>query len=183
MTTSDLVGSLRVLARALDQAGDVLDHVAPDRLSRTTPCADWDVAALADHLVEAPRRFLAMVRGEQPDWGSEPPHVVEGWGPAFRVAADDLIHAWHERAGDVALPPVGMQVAELATHTWDLATALGQPPAPTLDPEIAEVGLAFMQEALEPEMRGAAFGPEQTPPTGADAYERLAAFAGRVRPL
>jgi len=179
VTTSD---TLRVLGRALDQAGDVLDHVRPDLLSLPTPCEEWDVAALADHLVQAPRQFLTMMHGEQPDWGAPPPHVTESWGAAFRSAGDDLIHEWHERAGDPSLPPAEMQIAELAMHAWDLATALGQPPAPVLDPEVAETALRFMQGALKPEMRGAAFGPELPVETGAGAYERLAAFAGRRTP-
>jgi len=38
-----------VLSRALDQASDLLDHV--DVPARPTPCSEWDVAALAEHLV------------------------------------------------------------------------------------------------------------------------------------
>lgn len=32
--------SVQVLSRALDQAGDLLDHVQPDDLERSTPCKD-----------------------------------------------------------------------------------------------------------------------------------------------
>ena len=70
------------------------------------------------------------------------------------------------------------QLAELAVHTWDLATATGQP-VDSLDPGVAERGLAFMTKTLKPEMRSTAFGPEQPAPAGASAYERIAAFAGR----
>ncbi len=45
---------------------------------------------------------------------------------------------------------------------------------------MAERGLAFMQANLTPEMRGPAFGPEQPAPPDADAYTRIAAFAGRA---
>src|SRR5215217_4642614 len=91
---------VRVLARALDQAGDVLDHLHPDHLTQPTPCGDWDVAALADHLLAAPAKFLTMMRGGQPDWSAAPEHVTESWGPTFRVAGDELIHAWHQGAAD-----------------------------------------------------------------------------------
>ncbi len=70
------------------------------------------------------------------------------------------------------------QCAELAVHTWDLATALGRP-TDGLDPEPAERGLAFMRASLTEDRRGPAFGPEQPAPDGADAYRRIAAFAGR----
>lgn len=178
---SEGFASVRVLGRALDQAGDLLDHVHPDVLGRATPCADWDVAALADHLVAAPGTFLAMMRGEGPDWSAPDPHVTHGWGAAFRNPADDLIHAWHEverRGEDVGVPPE-FQVAEFAVHSWDLATALERPQS-ELDPEVAETGLAFLRATLTPDMRGDAFRSEQPAPEGAGPYAALAAFAGRT---
>ena len=71
-----------------------------------------------------------------------------------------------------------MAAAELAVHTYDLATALGTATA-DLDPEVAEVGHAFMTSSMTVDMRGDAFGAEQPAPADADAYERIAAFAGR----
>lgn len=185
VATTERADEARILARALDQAGDVLDHVHPDRLALPTPCGEWDVSALADHLADAPRRFLTMVQGGQPDWSAPPPHLTEGWGATFRVAADDLIHACHEQGDGIAVP-LGMEIAELATHAWDLGTALGRPAArleAELDPEVAEAGLAFMRASLTAEMRGSAFGPEQPAAEGAGPYARLAAFAGRMGPV
>lgn len=169
-----------LLRRALDQAAAVLDRVHADSLQRPTPCADWDVAALADHLVATPGRLLITMRGEQPDWSAPTPHVTEEWGPAFRGPADDLIHAWHEATehGGADPSPAAWQCAEVAAHTWDLATALGLP-IDRLDPEPAELGLEFMRANLRDEQRGGAFGPEQAAPDGSGPYERLAAFAGR----
>jgi uncharacterized protein (TIGR03086 family) len=177
MATSRTTEALRPLIHALDQAGDVLDHVRADQLERPTPCSDWQVGALADHLVQAPERFLAMMRGEQPDWSAEPPRRTEGWAAAYRVHADDLLHAWHELDGDPPVP-AEWQVAELAVHTWDLAVAIGFPLA-RLDPEVAEVGLGFMRENMTADRRGDAFGPEVDVPPDAGPYDALAAFAGR----
>jgi uncharacterized protein (TIGR03086 family) len=179
MTTSraDWSDDVRVLARAVDQAGDVLDHLHPDQLSLATPCQEWDVAALADHLVAAPGTFLMMLRGEQPDWTAPPAHVTGAWGPTFRVTGDDLVHAWHQGA-DAAGTSADWQSAELALHTWDLATAIGYP-LDRLDPEVADRGLAFMQANLTDENRGPVFGPEQPVSGDAGPYERIAAFAGR----
>ena len=80
-------------------------------------------------------------------------------------------------AGDGAFPE-GMAAAELAVHTYDLSAALGRSTA-GLDPEIADVGRAFMTSSMTDDMRGDAFGPEQPAPADADAYQRIAAFAGR----
>jgi uncharacterized protein (TIGR03086 family) len=177
MATSTSTEALRVLVHALDQAGDVLDHVRADQLDHPTPCRDWDVGALADHLVQAPATFLTMMRGEQPDWSAAAPHLTEGWAATYRNHADDLLHAWHSLDGD---PPVAAswQVAELAVHTWDLAIAIGFP-LDRLDPEVAEIGLLFMRENMSPERRGDAFDPEVAAPADATAYDALAAFAGR----
>lgn len=166
-----------VLSRALDQAGDVLANVHPDQLSEPTPCDDWDVSALIQHLLAAPRNFVVMSTGGQPDWSAAPPPLNDDWQADFRTAADDLIHVWHE-AGDAAeAGSVDWQTAEFAVHTWDLASATGQ--STDLDPEVAERGLAFMSATLKPEMRGEVFGDEARVPDDAPVYERLAAFAGR----
>ena len=176
MATTDEAG---ILSRALDQTGDLLDRVHAEAVSRPTPCEQWDVGALADHVIADGTRFVTMLRGGQADWGAPVPHVSESWGPTFRVGADDVLHAWDQGAEGGAAVPVGVLVAEYAVHSWDLAQALGVPSS-ELDPELAEVGLEFMQASLKPEMRTGAFGPEVTAPEGAGAYERLAAFAGRT---
>jgi uncharacterized protein (TIGR03086 family) len=165
-----------VLSRALDQAGDVLEAVHPDDLGRPTPCEDWDVAHLVAHLLADPVNLLAMGRGEDVDWSAEPPLVEEGWAPEFRNRADDLIHHWHQ-VDDEHAGAADFNTAEIATHTWDLARAVGY--EGDLDPEVAERGLAFMNATMKPEMRGGAFAPEREAPADADAYARLAAFAGR----
>lgn len=80
-------------------------------------------------------------------------------------------------AGTAAVPGE-WQVAELAVHTSDLASALELPTA-ELDAAVAAQGLAFMQANLTAENRDPAFDPEQPAPDGADPHERIAAFAGR----
>ncbi len=169
---------LTVLTHALDQLGDLLVHVSADRLDGPTPCADWTLGQLADHVVAAPEKFAVMLRGDQPDWSAGPPHLDEGWASAFRSSADELMHLWHKGPAEGDGPGPEWQTAEFAVHTWDLAHALGRSTG-ELDPEVAEQGLAFMKANLRDEMRGEAFGPEQPAPEGADAYDAIAAFAGR----
>ena len=168
---------VRVLTRALDQAGEVLAQVTTHNVGRATPCSDWDVGALADHLVEAPAKFATMTRGEQPDWSAPAPHVTDDWSGRFRSNADDLLGAWDSVDGDPPVP-AAFQVAELAVHTWDLAKALGHP-VDQLDPEVAETGHGFMRASMSPEQRGDVFAPEVEAPDGAGPYDVLAAFAGR----
>jgi uncharacterized protein (TIGR03086 family) len=176
MTTDDDAGVLR---RALDQLAGLLDDVPGGALGNPTPCPEWTLRDLVDHIVATPSRFAAMARGQAVDWSATPP---AGPDPAasFRSHAEDLLRA----VGDDGAPgggpvPVDWQCAELAVHTWDLATAIGRPTG-GLDAELAERGLAFMRAGLTDDNRGPAFGPEQPAPEGADAYQRIAAFAGRT---
>lgn len=188
---------LDLLARALDQAGAVLAAVGEEQAGQPTPCRSWDVAALRRHLVHDLSQFAVAARGGRPDWSQPAPDAGPDWVGAFRAGADELLAAWREvdLTGTITLPglgeaparfPLDQQVAEFAVHAWDLATATGQPTGPDrLDPEIAEAALAWMRGALRPEFRGGeeegkAFGPETPAPADADAYTRLAAFAGRT---
>jgi uncharacterized protein (TIGR03086 family) len=175
MTSDD---EAAVLRRGLDQLAGLLDDVPAGARSAPTPCPEWSVQDLVDHIVATPTRFARMARGEPVDWAATP---SAGSDPAasFRSAADDLLRAV---AGDRATEgPVGLdwQCAELAVHTWDLATAIGRQTG-DLDAEVAERGLAFMRGGLTEDNRSPAFGPEQPAPEGADAYGRIAAFAGRA---
>ena len=169
--------SVAVLSRALDQAGDVLTAVHRDQLALPTPCEDWTVEQLIAHLLTAPTNFVTMMNGGEVDWSAEPPPVPEDFAAAFRSAADDLIHTWHQREqGSDA--NADWQTPEFAVHTWDLARATGQ--STELDPGVAERSLAFMSANLKPEMRGEVFGAEVSVPDDAPIYDRLASFAGRT---
>ena len=165
-----------VLARGLDQLETLLRSVGQDDHGRPTPCSDWTVSDLVDHVVHAPWRFARMVRGEQVDWAAPTPH------------ADDPVAAYQENAQALRAalaknpdtqPGADWHCAEIAVHTWDLATALGRR-TDTFDAEVAERGRAFMQASLTDDNRSPAFGQERHAPEGADAYTRLAAFAGRT---
>jgi uncharacterized protein (TIGR03086 family) len=169
---------LAVLRRALDQLTGLLCDVRADALGDRTACEQWTVQDLVDHIVAAPARFGRMVRGESIDWSAPTPASGDDPAGAFRSHGEDLLQAWYEHEGPGGPAGLDWQCAELAVHTWDLAAAMGRPTG-GLDPEVAECGLAFMQANLTDDNRGPVFGPEQPAPDGADAYQRIAAFAGR----
>ena len=166
-----------VLRRALHQLADLLDDVPDAAPDGRTPCPEWDVRALVDHVVAAPPRFARMARGESIDW-SETPSAGPDPAARFRSHAEDLLRPVADDAASGGPVSLDWQCAELAVHTWDLATAIGRPTA-DLDAEVAERGLAFVRASLTQDNRGPAFGPEQPAPEGADPYQRIAAFAGR----
>jgi uncharacterized protein (TIGR03086 family) len=168
---------LTVLGIAADQLADLLGRVDDNALDGPTPCAGWTVSDLVDHVVRAPAVFATIMRGEKPDWVATPPRVGRDRVERFREAADGLLAAWQSAEGEQP-SPLDWQLAELAVHTWDLATAIDEPTT-ELDPRVAEHGLSFMRTHLRPEIRGEAFGPEQPAPADADSYTTIAAFAGR----
>jgi uncharacterized protein (TIGR03086 family) len=164
-----------VLGRGLDQLEVLLRSVSDDDRGLPTPCADWTVSDLVDHVVHAPWRFARMTRGDQVDWAAPTPHADDPVA-TYRENAQALRAALAEHPD--SQPGPAWECAEIAVHTWDLATALGRPTG-TLDPDVAEHGRAFMLASLTDDNRSPAFGPERPAPADADAYTRIAAFAGR----
>lgn len=175
MASSD---DLALLGRAVDQQASLLDVVRDDALGKRTPCDQWTVQDLVDHIVAAPTKFAAMVRGESIDWSAPTPSAGPDPVASLRSHAEDLLRAWRDSGDPAAAAGIDWQCAEFAVHTWDLAAALGRSTT-DLDAGVAERGLAFMRANLTEDRRGPAFGPEQPAPEGADSYQRIAAFAGR----
>ncbi len=133
---SDQTPALPVLARGLDQLGELLGMVRPDDARSATPCEEWTVTELVDHIVAGPAAFAAMVRGEQVDWSAPTTHHDDPVA-AFRDASRELLDAWASHPE--AQPGADWQCAEVAVHTWDLSTALGRATR-ELDAEVAEIG-------------------------------------------
>jgi uncharacterized protein (TIGR03086 family) len=187
--TTSATDPLDNLSRAATQAGDVIAGVGSDQLDMPTPCNDWNVGVLIDHLVQSTTNGELRARGGKPDWGAAPEHVGDDRVEVFRARASALVDAWTQ-AGDLSgtatvpgmgeMPkrfPVDQMTAELAIHTWDLARGTGQSTA--LDPRVGEAALTWARATLTPEMRGKAFGPEVSIDPAAPLYDRLAAFFGR----
>src|SRR5919112_5913712 len=107
--TTDEAGVLR---RALDQLADLLDDLPAGALGNPTPCPEWDLRHLVDHIVATPSRFAAMARGQAVDWSVTP---SAGPDPAasFRSQAQDLLGAVADGGGSGGGPvSVDWQCAE-----------------------------------------------------------------------
>jgi uncharacterized protein (TIGR03086 family) len=181
------------LVRSYAHAATIVVGVSPGQLTGTTPCPEYDVATLIDHLVGAGWRTVALGRGE--DLGGEFPHNDLADAPdELRSAAKQAEAAWADDArlaATVTMPwgetytgatLVDMYLAELAGHTWDLAAATGQ--LGKLDPELAPTAIQAARAMLKPEYRnvmgpGNPYGAEVEAPSDATDWERFAAFIGR----
>ena len=159
---------------ALTQLTTVADRVTADDLDKPTPCTKWTVADLLDHLLVSTDNFRRQAEGSEADWDASAPKV-EDRAAELRARAEALHSAWD--SSDEAAKASSFAAPEFAVHGWDLATAIGA--ADELDDSIAEDALGVMQQGLTEDNRAPAFGPEQEAPESANAYDRLAAFAGR----
>lgn len=151
-----------------------IDGLTAEQLALRTPCDDFTVADVIDHLHLAMTR-LAALAGATLD-------PSDDLGTLF----DGALIAWRERGlsgtvelrGELAAQRAADLVAmELAIHGWDVATATGRPYA--LD-DVVVGHLAEAANDIIPSRRGKAFGAEVAAPADATSLERLIAFAGRT---
>jgi uncharacterized protein (TIGR03086 family) len=177
------------LIDALDEtftnAGSVIAGVRRDQYADKTPCTEWTVEDLLNHMIGVVGRIGAAVGGVAPtpfELGSDP-------AAQFRELASVALAAWRkpgvfDRTMDVGAGPMpgrvlaSINLLDTATHTWDLATATGQ--APELPPAVAEVALSASRTIITEALRPGRFGPEQPAPAGASATQQLASFLGRT---
>ena len=125
-------------AAVTDAVGALIETVTPDQLSLPTPCTEFDVKALLDHTVMVMQRVAVLGNGQHFSTANEETARRDtGHGEAFRAAAHDVQLAWTDSAKLDAIyevpwgnlpgaPMLFTYTAELATHGWDLATALGR---------------------------------------------------------
>ena len=175
------------LGRALTAVGELIGKVRPEQWSGPTPCTDWTVRRLVDHLIGMNRVFTALL-DDQPPPRRDSGHIEEDPVGAYRDSAAALQSAF-EQPGVLQRTfrgPLGaasgaerlhIRLYDLLAHGWDLAKATGQPVA--LPEDAAEQALAFVRTQLTDAARAGRFDPAQSIADDAPATDRLAAFLGR----
>lgn len=121
---------------AVTQAvGELLEATPADAVGKPTPCPEFTVKELSEHIILVMRRVAAIGRGEH--WSTiEPEPQDSGWAESYREAAHQVMEAWTDAAklegmyevpwGEIPGGPLMYTyTAELAVHGWDLATATG----------------------------------------------------------
>jgi uncharacterized protein (TIGR03086 family) len=162
--------------------------VAPRMLSRPTPCPDWDVRSLLDHVSDA----LGAVREGLATSRVTAPSRPDGH-PCGDPVAQLLARATALLAVCAAAPPPGpvgvgdrrldvcrlvlVGAVEVTVHGWDVATACGADrPVP---PGLADVLLPVAPLVVPPGVRPGRFAEPVGLPPGAGPGDRLVAFLGR----
>ena len=174
------------LSRAYDSMDRLVQSLAPNDLGAQTPCEQWVVRDVLEHLLGNLEVFTGVARDGKP---FAMPEERERLGPdpaaSFRAAADENLAAW--RGSDAVDQPTGMipgvtlfdiNLADAVMHTWDIARAVDRDPG--IDPEVVELVLAKMEgEWHQIGHKMGAFGPPCDAPAGAPPLDRLLALTGR----
>jgi uncharacterized protein (TIGR03086 family) len=118
---------------------DVLTQVADGQLHVPTPCEEWDVAALIQHVTMGSEMAIALLDGagkeealafrDREFGGDDPIQSCRAAVAAQAVrlrAVTDWDEVVHHPVGDVAASQLlGFRTGDLTLHAWDLATAIG----------------------------------------------------------
>jgi len=173
--------------RAVESWVERLDAVSVDEWANVTPCADWTVRDLVNHVVGEERWTVPLLQGRTiADVGNELDGDLLGDDPilAGRMAAQHAVSLVDEKAGaggKVALSYGEEDIAEYVhqlaadhlVHGWDLAAATGGDTH--LDPEVVHEVATWFAEREELYRAGGAIGPREGS-TGEPQGDLLAGF-------
>jgi len=177
--------------RALVRTGRIVAAVRPEQLGLPTPCRDWDVRLLLNHIIGGNHMFAEVARGGTVDAAGEmEDHTRPDPGSNYLASAEAVFAAWAEPGamerrcrmpfGEIPAPAaVSIHFLDVVVHGWDLARATGQ--EAVIDADLAAEALDISHGFLSPELRQlGAFGPEIPASTDDPLHDRLVAFMGRT---
>ena len=178
---ADELASAEASLKVLQQ---VVHGISTDDLTKQTPCREFDVAGLTDHLLHSITLLGGAAGAELPERNRDDSverQIIEAARPA--------LDAWHRRGldgtvafGDNEAPAQFMAAVlslEFLVHAWDYASAVGRPiDAPDA---LTEYVAALAKRIITPKGRDrAGFDDPVDVVAHASKLDRLAAFTGRV---
>jgi len=187
--TDNATPEIDLLDSVMTKTTAVVAGVQPDQWALPTPCTEYDVEALLNHIVGWARVFDAGTNDREMPGDPGGYQVGSDPGAEFAPVAQSIVRGWAEHGLDRQVRTSGgespgemvfnMTVMEYLTHGWDLATATGQP-----IPYTEADGQAVLERALAtlpPEYQGDGmpFAAIVPVPDDASAVDRLIGFMGR----
>ena len=175
------------LTRARSAVSHLISGIRDDQWSAPTPCTDWTVHDLVNHLVGGNLVFVALLTDQAPPdrgtdhLGDDPAGAYRDSGIALQAAFEQpgvLQRTFHGPLGTASgAERLQIRIVDLLAHGWDLAQATGQPVE--LPADLAEQALTFARIQFATMPRTGRFGPAQIVADDAPAIDRLVAFLGR----
>ena len=177
------------LQNAVTETARVLRGVKSEQFGAPTPCHEWDVRTLTNHLLQVGSALnLAGHRQPVPGdlWGRD--LIGDDWVGQFDRDADDAVAAWADPAawdgsldlGGAEMPApmiATMLASDLVIHGWDLARATGQDYR--CDEAAAEMTYQFVADTGEQGQQMGIFAAPLPTPDEASALDRALALSGR----
>ncbi len=177
----DPIDELASAEAALAAAQRILRGLKASDMELATPCEDFTVHGLLDHLfgsIASIGKALGVSVADRP-----------AASPEARIAdaAQDTLEAFRAHGlegsldmGFAELPATlvaNILNLELLVHAWDFAKATGQDLA--VSPVLSDYVLGLARNTIRPQMRGTSFAEETLVDESAASLERLIAFTGR----
>ncbi|MFF0141963.1 TIGR03086 family metal-binding protein [Streptomyces sp. NPDC005227] len=160
-------------------------------LDRPTPCAEYDVKGLLNHLLHVVVEFQKLAAKEESDFTKTPDRVGSGsdWRERFATEARALAAAWSRPGAEDGLTGAmnmparlvgSMALLDVTVHAWDLAQATGQqyPDDADLTLVVAHLDLTVAELGETARSMGM-FGTALDVPADAPPLVRLIAATGR----
>lgn len=169
---------------ATDRAIAVVSAVRPDQLGGATPCTEWTVQQLIDHLVSGTEYLLSAAEQRE---ATQP---ADATAADFRSGVADVLKALDvpDTMEQTCISPLGFEwpvgqavagtFMDVLIHTWDLARATGQDEK--LDQALVNACTAmFLPDMPERGRTAGIVGPAVEVGDDASAQDRLLAAMGR----
>ncbi|NUP64218.1 MAG: TIGR03086 family protein, partial [Nonomuraea sp.] len=168
------------MTRATERTTGLVRGVREEQLGRATPCAEFDVKGLLNHLEWVAEMFESVGRGgprtEQGSYAGDFPERAERM-----LAAWSRPEAWEGTSpamGDLPMTTVAhLWLVDMVVHGWDLARGTEQAYEP--EPEAVSRALVFTGRMVEMGRQRGAFGPPVPVPDDAPPFDRLLGLIGR----
>ena len=153
---------------------------ATDKLNTPTPCDEWDVRSLMNHMLDTQNYFVGTARGEDVSLPSPEPPERLGADPVadFERAREEMLRTFGEDGViEKTGPSLGIAFCDQLVHGWDLARATGQ--AATMPAGLPEAAFEMIHGRLSDEQLKGDFKPEVAVSPNASAQDRLLGYTGR----
>ena len=180
--------SVEDLRRAFAAVGALISDIGQDMCGSPTPCSEWSVRDVVEHLVAMNLVFTALLEGgPTPERGTD--RLGDNPAGAYQASAATLVKAFGwpgvmERSFPGVLGTatgaerLQIRLYDLLAHGWDLAQATGN--AADLPVDLAPAALAFVHDQLSTQPRTGRFAEPQPVSDTAPAIDKLAAVLGRT---
>jgi uncharacterized protein (TIGR03086 family) len=173
------VDMLDLYSRASQWTNEKVAYAATD-LDARTPCDEWNVRTLLNHMLDTQRYFLSSARGEDaPPPAPRPPEVLSDDPVSdFNRIRTEMLAAFSEPGViEKTGPSLGIAFTDQLLHGWDLARASGQDTAMPIG--LAEAAYQTIYGRFTDKQRNGVFKPEISVDDDASSQERLLAYTGR----